>query len=351
MGLIDLGKLFLLGWGALFLAGCAEEEGMTELPLPPDEPTSYRIWVGNEGGFTYGNASLSSIDPATGVVTDQVIQSANGRPLGDVLQSMTVIDGRLYLALNNSGRVEVVDTSDFSIIGSITGLTSPRYVQKAGAEKLYVSDFQADKVHIVDPVRLQVTGGIPLEGWTEEMLLVEDEVWITNRYSDYVYLVDTTNDLVSDSIAVAYGSGAIGRDAAGMVWVFCAGDLTGKQDGGLFRIDPQTKRVMQAFPLSSDLGLYPRITFNAQGDTLFYLQDGLRVLPVEETQLPTEPLISATDRNWYGLGYDGLSGHLWLCDAKDFQRRGEVVQYNRQGIALGIYESGVIPSLVLIAGK
>lgn len=331
-----------------FLAGCTEDNGMTTPPATEPQGAAYRILVGNEGGFTYGNASLSVIDPLTGEVSQQVIQATNSRPLGDVLQSMTLIDGRLYLALNNSGRIEVVDTSDYSLIGSITGLTSPRYVQRAGANKLYVSDFQADALYVVDAARLEVTGTIPLDGWTEEMVLIDTEMWVTNRYADYVYLIDTAIDTVRDSIEVAYGSGAIGRDAAGMVWVYCAGDLVGDRDGGLYRINPVTQTVEQSFPLSSDLGLYPRMTFNARLDTLFYLQNGLRVLPVGATQLPAEPLIPATDRNWYGLGYDAVADRLWLCDARDFQRRGEVVQYDRSGNMLGSYEAGVIPALVLV---
>lgn len=344
-------SLILTYCGLVFLVGCAEEEGMSISPPSENPVAAYRILVGNEGGFTYGNASLSVIDPVAGDVSDGVIQAANARPLGDVLQSMTLLDGRLYLALNNSGRVEVVDTSDYSIIGSITGLTSPRYVQRAGDNTLYVSDLQADALHVVDEARLEVTGTIPLGGWSEEMLLVDDIMWVTNRYTEYVYLIDTSTDTVQDSIEVAYGSGAIGRDVAGMVWVFCAGDLTGDRDGGLFRVDPETRAVQQAFPMSADLGLYPRMTFDADRDTLFYLQDGLRVLPVQATQLPTEPLITATNRNWYGLGYDPIADQLWLCDAKDFQRRGEMVQYDRTGSLLGIYEAGVIPALVLVTGE
>lgn len=343
--------ILLALFGLTLLIGCTDENGMTTPSPTKPRGAAYRILVGNEGGFTYGNASLSVIDPTTGGVSEQIIQAANGRPLGDVLQSMTLLDGRLYLALNNSGRVEVIDTSDYGIIGSITGLTSPRYVQQAGANKLYVSDFQADALSVVDAARLEVTGTIPLAGWTEEMLLVDTEMWVTNRYSDYVYVVDTATDTVRDSIEVAYGSGAIGRDAAGKVWVYCAGDLTGERDGGLYRINPAAQAVEQSFPLSSDLGLYPRLAFDAEGDTLFYLQDGLRVLPVGATQLPVEPLIPATGHNWYGVGYDAVADQLWLCDARDFQRRGEVVQYDRLGNMLGRYEAGVIPALVLVTGQ
>eukprot|EP01034_Spumella_vulgaris_P009002 gene9002-11428_t len=36
-----------------------------------------------------------------------IFQSVNGAPLGDILQSMTYINDRAYIVVNNSGKIEI----------------------------------------------------------------------------------------------------------------------------------------------------------------------------------------------------------------------------------------------------
>ncbi len=333
-----LGLLVLIAF-----VGC-NDPVTPEPPAPPPIASDYRILVGNEGGFTFGNASISLITPATGMITNEVFQSANGRPLGDVLQDARLIDGNLWLVLNNANRIEIVDTSDYSVIQSITGLTSPRYVEPVAPGKVYVTDFQADSVHIIDRQRLEKTGTIALEGWTEELIKAGDLVFITNRFSNYVYVVDPAQDEIVDRIAVAYGSGAVGQDAAGMLWVYCAGDAGQGFDGGLYRIDPVGRTVLDAFPLSVDVGLFPRLAFDAERDTLFYLQDGLRQMNIEAVALPDQPLIADDGINLYGIGYDSIGNQVLIADAKDFQQRGEVLLYDRAGERQGAFQVGIIPA-------
>lgn len=342
-----VGFFVLLLLGLLF--GCTDEDALPG-PSPPltEDGSRYRVIVGNEGGFTYGNASISQIDSETGVVSAQLFQGTNQRALGDVLQDLQVIDGRWFAVLNNSGRIEVFDTLDYQHLGSITGMTSPRYLLPVADRKMYVTDFQADAIHIIDPIALEKTGEIPLAGWTEELIQIDEEIWVTNRYNEYLYVLDPKMDAVIDSVAVGYGPGAVALDRAGKLWVYCAGDISGGRAGGLYRVDPKSRRILRAYPLSADLGLYPRMTFNRGRDTLLYLQDGLRILPITAQKLPEKALISSTDRNWYGLGYDPVSREIWLCDAADFQRRGEVFRYDWSGRFLDVYPAGVIPALIRI---
>lgn len=323
----------------------------TEPPQPGSgtlDRGTYQILIGNEGGFTYGNASLQVYDPDNEQLQDDVFQTANQRPLGDVLQDVRLIGDRLYIVLNNSNRVEVIDTSDFRLIGSITGLTSPRYILPVSERKSYVTDFLAKAIHIVDPVLFEKTGEIPLPGWTEELIMIDETVWVTNRQSAFLYLIDPETDEVVDSVQVAYGSGAIGQDGAGFVWTYCTGDAVNQIPGGLYRIDPATRKVVQSFALPADGGLFPRLAFDADRDTLFYLQNGVQALDVEATSLPSVTYLPTAGRNWYGLGYDPYRHELWAGDALDYQRSGDVYRYDRQGNPVDQFKGGVIPAVFRI---
>lgn len=328
------------------LAGCGSDsnDGMAE--VEPIVEVANRVVVGNEGGFTYGNSSLQVVNPKSGDVSLEVFQRANNRPLGDVLQDLQLIAGRYYAVLNNSGRIEVIDTSNFQQIGSITNLTSPRYILPVSENKFYVTDFLAQAIHIIDPIVFEKTGSIPLSGWTEELVLVDGEVWVTNRQSKYVYVLDPVTDQVIDSLQVAYGSGALGLDTNERLWVYCTGDLIGTQEGGLYQINTSNRQIEKSFPLSANGGLFPRLAFDANRDSIFFFQNGLRVMDVYAESLPTDLFIPTEGRVWYGMGYNPNAHELWLSDAKDYQQAGTVYRFGRDGKHLSSYEAGIIPSII-----
>ena len=81
----------------------------------------------NEGNFGWGNPSLGVIgEQAT--YTDGVFESKNGRKLGDIFQSVYHYEDSYYLVVNNSGKIEVINDSNFFSTKTISGFNSPRYL-------------------------------------------------------------------------------------------------------------------------------------------------------------------------------------------------------------------------------
>ena len=115
------------------------------------DPTT-RVYIINEGNFTWGNASLSVYDPATQTVVNNAFAAANDRPLGDVAQSLTLVGQRAYLIVNNSGKIEVLADSTLEATHTITGFNSPRELFAINAKTAYVSDLYANALAIVDLV-------------------------------------------------------------------------------------------------------------------------------------------------------------------------------------------------------
>jgi len=50
---------------------------------------------------------------------------------------MNIINGKAYLVVNNSSKIEIINPKTFKSIGTITGLRSPRYIIKQAPIKLY----------------------------------------------------------------------------------------------------------------------------------------------------------------------------------------------------------------------
>jgi YVTN family beta-propeller protein len=139
--------------------------------------------------------------------------------LGDVFQSIAMANGKAYFVVNNSQKIEVVDPSTYKSIATINGFTSPRYLQAVNPNKAYVTEYYANAIRIVDLNTNAIIGSIPLNGWCDEMVLVDEKVYVTNFKRDYVYIINTADDSIADSVKVVEAPLSIQVDAQHKVWV------------------------------------------------------------------------------------------------------------------------------------
>ncbi|MBP8823298.1 MAG: hypothetical protein KBH07_06615 [Flavobacteriales bacterium] len=322
------------------LSACRKDKPEAPLEQPASAGVS-GVYVLNEGNFNWGNAGVSFYNKATGGVVEDLFGPANGTALGDVLQSMQLVDGKGYLVVNNSGKVVEVDTATFAATATITGLTSPRYLLPVGGGKAYVTDLYANAISVVDLHAHTVIGAIPCPGWTEELVLSAGKAFVTNKNKAYVYVVDTGSDQVVDSIGVSRGGNSIVEDAHGKLWVACTGGA-GTQ-AALYRIDPVSMSVEASFPFSSPSASPWRLVINGERTVLYFLNDDVCRMNITDTALPAGPLIPADGRTFYGLGVDPADGTVHVSDAIDYTQRGRVFRYTSEGVALGDFLAGRIP--------
>src|SRR5690348_2003273 len=86
------------------------------------------VFIANEGNFQTANSSVSYYNPDTKSNIQDVYKQVNGRSPGDICQSMQLINSKLYIVVNNSGKIEVCDPVTMKNTSTINGLTSPRYI-------------------------------------------------------------------------------------------------------------------------------------------------------------------------------------------------------------------------------
>src|SRR5688572_10749977 len=150
-------NLILIAFG-IFFAACVKDK-----PVVADggdvNISGPRIFILNEGNFGTGNSSLSLYDEKTGDLVEDIYKEVNTENLGDVLQSMALSDRKYYLVVNHSGKIVVCD-KQLKKLAQITGLASPRYFLAIDRNKAYVSDYLANKIHILDLRSNVVSGSI-----------------------------------------------------------------------------------------------------------------------------------------------------------------------------------------------
>ena len=188
------------------------------------------LFICNEGNFQYGNATLSYYDPTTKTVHNEVFYRANAMKLGDVAQSMVILDSIGWVVVNNSHVIFAIDINTFKEVGRITNLTSPRYIHFLSDEKAYVTQIWDNRIFIVNPKRYEITGYIDIPNMTMESGSTEQMV----QYGKYVYVncwsyqnriikIDTETDQVVDELVVGIQPTSLVMDCHNKLWTVTDG--------------------------------------------------------------------------------------------------------------------------------
>ncbi len=328
------------------------------------EPYQQGTLVLEEGQFQKGNASVSFIK-STSAVVPGIFAAVNQRNLGDVLQSYTEIEGKGYLVVNNSDKVEVVESSTFRAIATIDkGIEQGRYMVAAPPQdgvllKGYVSCWggktTTPSVAIVSLADRRVIGQIPVGAGPEQLLVVGNQLFVANsggtELDKTVSVINTTTDQVVTTIPVGDAPASMIYDpVGGLVHVLCGGKPTYTNSAGtttaeLVRIDPTARKVVSRITIGGRTitGNPTNLTFHAASRTIYFLFKGaIYATKPDATTIPVDkPLVN---RVFYGLGVEPATGILYGADARDFNSRGVVRRYQPTGTAIDTIAVGLIPN-------
>jgi hypothetical protein len=334
-------NLFFIVWMCFFLVGCVKDK-----PVIIKENTqifsgeSGKVFVLNEGNFGSGNGSVSLYDPITGGVTEDYFQQQNQQSAGDVVQSMTKLNGLYYLVVNNSGKIFCLNKG-FKIQQTLSGLNSPRYIIPLANDKALVSDLYANALTVFNPNTMQIIQQIPLSGWTERMEKYQSKVFITNPKRNYLYVLNIYSLSITDSIPLHKGGNSLLIDRYNKLWVLCSGDIMSAQAGALFKINPDNHQVEWSSLFTS--GHPNNLNINPTRDTLYFLHTGgIYRMSVNSTSLPQGAWISSGTKNFYGMRVNPASGNIYVADAKDYIQKSDIYIFKSNGQVIGNFKAGII---------
>ncbi len=327
---------------ALVLLACNKKEVGPQHYLEEVELSAGGVYIVNEGNFMWGNGSVSFYQPNEQEVTSSVFQGVNGVPLGDVPQSMVKFNANYYIMVNSSGKIEVVDTASFSSVATITGLNSPRYFLGISPGKAYVTDLYSNGVSIINLTTHQLQGQIPVNGWTEALLMASNKVFVANKGADYVVVIDPNLDVVTDTIVLSKTPNSMVVDGNDKLWVLCDGGVSEEQPV-LYRINPNSLVIEQSFTFANINASPGNLQINAEGTTLYFLNQDVFKMNTLANALPGSPFILAGGRLLYGLGIDPKTEEVYVADAVDYVQQGVVWRYGVNAAYVDSFKAGIIP--------
>lgn len=320
-------------------------------PVEKQEPiniqTNKGVFIINEGTFGWGNSTISYYNLTTSEVITDIFKQANNRPLGDVCQSITYYDNKYYIVVNNSNKIEIVNSHDFKSISSIHNLKSPRYMLMINSTKAYISDIYDNKISVLNLSNNTVTKYISCIGSSEEMLLYQKNAFVTNTRTNYIYVINTETDIITDSIQVGTSPFSIKIDKNNKLWVLCSGttNTNNNINGSLYKINPLNLQIEQHFDFSNYINVWNRLKTNKAMDTLYYIDNSVYQMNINSFNLPQTPIIPKGNCNFYGLEIEPDNGNIFVSDAIDYVQNGKIYIYNHiNGNLIKSFNAGIIPS-------
>lgn len=318
----------------VFLSACRKEKPMPETV----DAGSGTVLVLNEGNFMWANASLDVYQLDSGKLQSNIYQKVNGKPLGDVLQSGSIINGDVWLVVNNSGKIVVLDSATLKEKYSITGLGSPRYVLRVG-DRVWITDLYAQTLQVRDLTGRQLLSKLHTGSWSEHMVQTGNTVWVA-CYDGWLRKYDAGLLRKTDSSYIGKGLRWLAKDKNDHIWA-----LASYNDSGFSRLQQWSpdgrKRKQFTMPLS---GYASSLCMNARGDSLYYLANGVYTMSIEDVALPLKPIYERPGANFYHIALHPVRNLIFLCDAADYVSKGKVYFLSAQGKEVGSFSAGIIPS-------
>ena len=331
---------------AIALIACeSDDDGQ---PFDGTDDTKPYIVVGNQGGFFANNASITLYDIEENMATQDVYAAANeDAVLGDVLQSMYHRNDEVYVVMNNSSKVEVLDDVSFEQKRTIEGLGSPRYMHFFSDDKAYITEFTfgnaTHNINIVNPSNGAYLGAITFDYFVESMIAHDDKIWVTSPQEDgKVVLINPETDELEEEIVVGPNPYDLVIDANDDIWVLCQG-VWGAEAPSLYQIDGDSKTVENvfAFPSSTPYGGFMRST--SDGTELLIITDNkVYEMAIDATTLPSDALITR-DEQFFGISVNQSNGDIIVTNSPAFDSAGYVYLYDADGNLKTEFDGGVAP--------
>jgi DNA-binding beta-propeller fold protein YncE len=303
------------------------------------------VFVVNEGNFRGGNGSISFYSYDSLKIYNDLFYSVNKRPLGDVPNSMAIKGDKAYIVVNNSGKIEIADQATLVSEATITGLISPRNISFINDFKAYVSSLYSDSVAIINLNDNSISGYINMRRTSESIAIAGDKAFISYwTEGKEIMVINTVNDKVVDSIQVGIEPESMVFDKYGMLWVLCNGGYARQNYAELIEINPATNSIAKTFVFSTKEASPSCLKIDGTGQTLYYLDNGVRQMDINATDLPYVPFIlPEAGEYFYKIGINPVNNDVFVTDAVDFVQQGNLLLYTSSGKPISKLKAGIIP--------
>ena len=359
----------------LLLFSCRKEE----MIVPPEvkqvapggeENEITGFYLLNEGNMGSNKATIDYFDYESGNYNKNIFAERNPgvvKELGDVGNDIQIYGSKLYIAVNCSHFVEVMDSKTAKHIATIP-IPNCRYIEFEG-RYAYVTSY-AGPVEIdpnarlgyvakVDTATLEVVAECTVGYQPEDMVICNGKLYVANsggyRVPDYdnrVFVIDLESFQVVKTMEVGINLHRMVQDAYGNIYVSSRGDYYGTPSK-TFIIDSNRDIV------TDTLHTLPNSNMVAGGDSLYVLGNEFNyttnsytisyaVYDMVQKRIVSRNFISDGSekkiKTPYGLAVNPQTREIFVTDAGDYVTPGMLYCFDRYGKLKWTAVTGDIPA-------
>lgn len=345
---------FLFAISIVFLFSCKKKVAPEDINY--GSTFSNGIMVLNEGLFNQNNSSISWINLAKETVNNEVFEQKAGRELGDTGNDMKRYGNKIYIVVNVSSTVEILDARDGSPIRQIQMVEGgvpkqPRSITFY-QNKAYVSCYDG-YVDVIDTASLVVEDRIQVGANPEELVVSLGKLFVANsgglnypNVDSTVSVVDLSSQSEITKITVGKNPGPMEVDQNGNVYTISRGDYS-TIPSKLVKIDPISNTVNQSYSFECS-------AIEKMNDQLLIMTNNAGTPSVDifdpaTGTFPTTNLIDLTSITTpYKLQFDENQQQIYLTDAMNYTNSGNLLIYTATGSLMKFFTVGLNPSSVVI---
>ena len=367
-------KKYLLGlavllMGTAVMTSCSDDNDGPETYLQVYSTGAYVVNAGNMGSNI--ESSLTAIDYASSTATQNVFKTANGRTLGNTANDGIVYGNKIYLAVDQSNTIEVIDkktkqsikqikTTD--LLGKAEG-AEPRHIIADGG-KVYFTTY-GGYVAAVDTTDFALQKKWKVGSYPEGLVFGNGNLYVAN--SNYgagggnISCINLANDNVETKNIEGVNNPTSIYYASNVLYVLDnpvygpAPDYAATGENALRAVSFAEGKSQKVADGNYAVCVTPGAT--TRMDVVrpyFYVLNApfggtssVSVLVAGSTQ-PQALTLSEMPVSPCGIFVDPLNGHIFVLSYRlgdsgyaDYNGNGYVVEYDRAGQKLHEYETGV----------
>ncbi len=376
---------FLLSLLPMGLTSCREDELVvpTEYEIIGDElrDSSIRgLYLVNEGNMGSNKCTIDYYDYVTGLYARNIYAEKNPdviKELGDVGNDIGIYGSKLYVVVNCSHKVEVLDTRSGIRIGQVD-IPNCRYI-RFHRGKAYVSSYvgpvlidpDAPKgaVFEVDTLSLAVTRKVSVGYQPEEMEIIDDYMYVANsggyrapNYDNTVSVIQMIDFKQVQQIPIGINLHRLKKDRYGKLWVTSRGDYQSR---------PSRLYVMQKKPGFNQMVVTDTLAIACSNmafhnDEMYYYATewnnytqsnaiSYGVIDVRTKEIISKNFIKdGTEKEItipYGIAVHPETGDIFVTDAKNYVSSGTLYCFTSDGYKKWSVRTGDIPAHITFLNK
>ncbi len=307
----------------------------------------------NEGLFNQNNASLTWYDVKTGNITSDVFQANNHRGLGDTGNDMIRYGDKIYIVVNVSSIIEVLDSKTLASLKQIPMIANnkskqPRNIIGYGSN-IYVSCFDG-YVDVIDTSNFQITKRIKVGDNPENLCLMNQKLIVANSgglnpptMDSTLSIIDLNTNSEIRKVTIGMNPGNIVKGLNDNIYVISRGNYTNVKPSWKL-VNITTGEIEKTFTENV-------LSIESFQDSLLLMNmdnQALNLFSMKRNAIKQNDFISLSGFvNPYSIQFSPVRNEIYISDANGYVNQGYVSVFDSYGKLKNKFKAGLNPSKIV----